>query len=135
MKTEMWQDRDNIVGKPIAKTLRRLTVPAVLSTFFTVIFEIIDMFWIGKLGAVSIAALSASSFYVWMLRGLGLIVATGTIALVSRRSGEKDEKGILTAITNAGAPSRTAYSPNKINLPGAFASIFMLILDYFCSGS
>jgi putative MATE family efflux protein len=102
---EMWQDRDNIVGRPIAKTLRRLTVPAVLSTFFTVIFEIIDMFWIGKLGAVSIAALSASSFYVWMLRGLGLIVATGAIALVSRRSGEKDEKGILTAITNAAGSS------------------------------
>lgn len=101
----LWKDRDNIVGRPIGKTLWRLTVPAVLSTFFTVIFEIIDMFWIGKLGAVSIAALSASSFFVWMLRGLGLVVATGVIALVSRRSGEKDEQGTLKGISDAAASS------------------------------
>lgn len=72
-----------------------------MSTFFTVIFEIIDMFWIGKLGAVSIAALSGASFFVWMLRGLGLTVATGAIALVARRTGEKNEQGLLQTIGHA----------------------------------
>jgi len=98
-----WADRDKIIGQPIGKTLLRLAVPAVISTLFTVIFEIIDMFWIGKLGPVSIAALSASSFYVWMLRGLGLVIATGAIALISRRSGEKNAPSVLAVIIDTTA--------------------------------
>lgn len=97
----IWKDSDKISGKPIGKALMSLAVPAVMSTFFTVIFEIIDMFWIGKLGAISIAALSGASFFVWMLRGLGLAVATGAIALVARRTGEKDEQGLLQTIGHA----------------------------------
>lgn len=97
----IWQDRDKITGQPIGKALISLAVPAVLSTFFTLIFEVIDMFWIGKLGPASIAALSAASFFVWMLRGLGLVAATGAIALVSRRAGEKDEQGLLNTISNS----------------------------------
>ena len=97
----LWHDRDKITGQPLARALVSLAAPAVLSTFLTFIFEIIDMFWIAKLGAASTAALSASSFFVWMLRGLGLTVATGAIALVSRRTGEKNEPGVLGAISNA----------------------------------
>jgi putative MATE family efflux protein len=96
-----WDDREKIIGQPIGKALLQMAIPAVLSTFFTVIFEIIDMFWIGKLGAVAIAGLSASSFYVWMMRGLGLIIATGSIALISRRSGEKNDQGVRHTIFNA----------------------------------
>jgi putative MATE family efflux protein len=98
-----WQDRDKIERQSIGRILVSLAVPAVTSTFFTVVFEIIDMFWIGKLGSDSIAALSGASFFIWMLRGLGLTVATGTIALVARRTGEKDETGLLKTISNAAA--------------------------------
>ena len=98
-----WQDRDKIERQSIGRSLVSLAVPAVTSTFFTVVFEIIDMFWIGKLGSDSIAALSGASFFIWMLRGLGLTVATGTIALVARRTGEKDETGLLKTISNAAA--------------------------------
>jgi putative MATE family efflux protein len=97
----MWDDRNKMTGRPLARALISLAAPAVLSTFFTFIFEIIDMFWIAKLGAASTAALSASGFFVWMLRGLGLTVATGAIALVSRRVGEKNEPGFLAAISNS----------------------------------
>jgi len=101
----MWQDRDKIENQSLEKTLVNLAVPAVISTFFTIIFEIVDMFWIGKLGTVSVAALSAASFFVWILRGLGLAVATGAIALVSRRAGEKDEPGLLKTVSNSIASS------------------------------
>jgi len=98
-----WHDRDKIAGQSIGRSLILLAVPAVTSTLFTVVFEIIDMFWIGKLGPDSIAALSGASFFIWMVRGLGLTVATGTIALVARRTGEKDETGLLITISNATA--------------------------------
>jgi putative MATE family efflux protein len=104
MSTQMniiWQDHDKITGQPIHKALLSLAIPAVLSVFFTFVFEIIDMYWIGKLEADSIAALGAASFFVWMLRGLGLTVAAGAIALVSRRTGEKNEQGLVSTIANA----------------------------------
>jgi len=100
-----WLDREKIAGQSVGRSLVSLAVPAVTATFFTVIFEIIDMFWIGRLGPYSIAALSGASFFIWMLRGLGLAVATGTIALIARRTGEKDETGLIKTISNAYASS------------------------------
>jgi len=100
-----WQDRDKLTGQSIGRGLLSLAVPAVTSTLFTFIFEIIDMFWVAKLGAVDIAALSGASFFIWMVRALGLIAATGAIALVARRTGEKDEKRLLETIYNSIASS------------------------------
>jgi putative MATE family efflux protein len=98
---DLWKDREKINQQSIKKTLISMALPAIMSTFFTIIFEIIDMIWVGQLGPVSVAALSASSFFVWMLRGLAMTVATGAIALVSRRAGEKDEQGLLKIIMNS----------------------------------
>ncbi|MCP5106369.1 MAG: hypothetical protein GY950_23490 [bacterium] len=39
-----WHDSDKILGRPIGKSLLSLAVPAVISTFFIFVFEIIDMF-------------------------------------------------------------------------------------------
>lgn len=100
-----WDDREKIAKKTIGKSLISLAVPAVTATLFTVVFEIIDMFWIAKLGGDAIAALSGASFFIWMVRGLGLTVATGTIALVARRTGEKDEDGLMKTIPDAIASS------------------------------
>jgi putative MATE family efflux protein len=97
----MWKDRDRIVNQPILQSLISLAMPAVGSTLFFVIYEIIDMFWIGKLGARPVAALSAASFFVWMLRGLALTVATGAIAMVSRRAGEKNRQRLEETVIHA----------------------------------
>lgn len=97
----IWKDRDKVINQSIGKTFIVLAVPAVASTIFSIIFEIVDMFWVGKLGTDAVAALSAASFFVWILRGLAMTVATGTIALVSRRSGEKNETELLRTISNS----------------------------------
>jgi len=96
----MWKDRDRIVNQPIFNSLISLALPAVGSSLFFVIYEIIDMFWIGKLGARPVAALSAASFFVWMLRALAQTVATGAIAMVSRRAGEKDRMRLQETALN-----------------------------------
>ncbi len=93
-----WADRDKIEGLSIGRGLFVLGLPAVASNLFTMTFEFIDMWWVGRLGPVSIAAMGGASFFVWMLQGLGIIVATGAIALVSRRTGEKNESGLYQTI-------------------------------------
>lgn len=101
LRTMKWDDRDKLASQTIGRSLISLAVPAVTATFFTVVFEIIDMYWIGHLDTESIAALGGASFFIWMVRGLGMAVATGAIALTARRVGEKDEKGVLDTIFNA----------------------------------
>lgn len=97
----MWTQRDRIVKQPVLKALLLLAMPAVASSMFYVIFEIVDMFWIGKLGSSSVAALSAATFFVWLLRALAQTVAIGTIALISRRAGERDKERLLKTAINA----------------------------------
>jgi len=86
----MWKERDIIVKQPIVQSLFSLALPAVGSSLFFVIYEIVDLFWIGRLGQRPVAALSAASFFVLMLRALALTVAVGVIATVSRRVGQQD---------------------------------------------
>lgn len=92
---------NQIVNQSITKSLISLTLPAIGSSLFIVVFEIVDMFWVGKLGSVPVAALSAASFLVWMLRSLAETVAIGAIAMVSRRTGEGDRKKLLDTTINS----------------------------------
>ena len=96
----MQNDRRLIDG-PLFSGLIALAGPSIASMMFTVVFEVVDMFWVGRLGAQPVAALSASSFYVWMLRGLAMAPAVGALAKVSRRSGEGDLPGAGRAAADA----------------------------------
>lgn len=97
----VFKDRDLIIhGNPM-RGLVSLAVPAVASSLFMVVFEIIDMYWVGKLGEKPVAALSAASFLVWMIRALSQTVGVGGLALISRRTGEKDIAGAQKTILGA----------------------------------
>ncbi len=91
----IWGKRDTIQEKSIIRGLISLALPVVVSNLFMMIFEVVDMFWVGRLGKDAVAALSSASFFVWMIRALALTIAVGTLALVARRSGEKNKKALL----------------------------------------
>jgi len=76
-----------ITEQSIGRTLIRLAIPAVLSNLFYMVFEVADMFWVGRLGGEAVAALSSASFFIWMLRALGLTIATGALAIISQKVG------------------------------------------------
>ena len=50
--------------------------------------SLIDLYWVGKLGSSSVAAMALSGTVLMMLFPLIMGVATGTVAMVSRRIGE-----------------------------------------------
>ncbi len=54
-------------------------------------FSIADAFWVGKLGAVSMAAVISSTFMIWIIYSLSSVISTGVVAMVSRFVGAKDE--------------------------------------------
>ena len=97
----MWEERERVVKESLFKSVAYLAWPAVASTMFSIVFEVVDMFWVGRLGAVPVAALSAASFCVWTLRALALTVATGALAVVSRRVGEGRPEEVTRAAKGA----------------------------------
>jgi putative MATE family efflux protein len=76
---------------------------------------IANMFWVGKLGAVDLAAVVSATFLIWFIYVLSDVISVGTVALVSRYVGAKEE-------TKAGYIARQAY---------LFAIVSSLILAIF----
>lgn len=73
--------------KVIALALPLMVVAALNTTQ-----SLIDMFWVGRLGPSSIAAVAISGTIIMVLFTLIFGVSTGTIALVARSIGAKDQE-------------------------------------------
>jgi putative MATE family efflux protein len=109
-----------LTRQSIGKTLIRLAVPAIFSNLFYMVFEIADMFWVGRLGGEAVAALSSASFFIWMLRALGLTIATGALALVSQKIGARPDTVPRTTLLRA--RQSTLFFSLMVTLPALLAS-------------
>ncbi len=78
----------DITGGPVRETLLRLALPVIALNILKAGYNIVDMFWIGRLGADYLAGVSGSVFLVWAIHGLSHLVTTGISAGVSRNAGE-----------------------------------------------
>ena len=81
--------RAMLVGSPLPRTILRLALPAVGSALLTLLFLLVDIFWVGRiLGAPALAAVSTAGFAVWILASLGEMIGVGVTAVAARRHGE-----------------------------------------------
>jgi len=85
------------LDRPIPGTILRLAWPVLVAEALRSAFSLVDMAWVGRLGAEATAALSASLFLVWLSHSLGWMLVAGVQAMVSRFIG-------------AGAPDRAAHT-------------------------
>src|SRR5215470_17958621 len=79
------------VALPAAGGYRQLwdlAWPVALSTSTVTLLTLVNLFWIGHLGTVALAAVSVCGNILFIVFGLSTIVHTGTLAIVSRRMGE-----------------------------------------------
>lgn len=67
-----------------------LAVPMALEMSMISIFQIIDIFWVGKLGPAAVAAVTISGTLRWGINSLAMGLGIGGMAVVARRMGEKD---------------------------------------------
>jgi putative MATE family efflux protein len=78
-----------LVSDPLPRTIARVAFPAVASTLLMTIFGTVDAFWVGtRIGAVGIAAVATSIFWIWMTISLAEMVSIGLTAVAARRYGE-----------------------------------------------
>ena len=85
-------DEPLLTTMPLSRAILKLAGPAIGSMIFIMIFGLVDVWWVGKLGADQLAGVSAASFIVWALQSVGTLVSTGVNAMVARQFGAKQNR-------------------------------------------
>src|ERR1700716_4271757 len=110
-----------------------LAVPMVLEMVLESLFAVVDVFWVGRLGANAIATVGLTESLLSLIFAVGIGLSMSTTAMVARRIGEKDPTGaavagvqaivigIVTAIV-VGVPCYI-YAPDLLRLMGASSDI------------
>lgn len=84
------QPDQQLLQLPISRAIFRLAWPAMTSYFFMMMFNIVDGWWVAKLGADALAGVGAASFIYWAIEAAATLVSTGVNAMVARFVGARD---------------------------------------------
>ena len=91
---------DDVTGGPIASTLVVLALPLVVQNLVQVLNQLVDTFWLGRLGESEVAAVGLNFPLVASLFGVVLTATVGTQILVAQRVGDDDERGAQRVVMN-----------------------------------
>ena len=79
-----------LVRDPLARTVRRVALPAVASNLLMTLFASVDAYWVGtRVGSPGLAAVSTAVFWIWGAVSLAEMVSIGLTAVGARRHGER----------------------------------------------
>ncbi|HMB93356.1 MAG TPA: MATE family efflux transporter, partial [Rhodothermales bacterium] len=106
-----------------------LAIPMVLEMLMQSVFGVVDIFFVGRLGADAVAAVGMTDSLLVLVLAMGLGLGMAATAMIARRIGEKDEAGAgLTAVQALIAGSivsvpisiaGVAFAPDMLALMGA----------------
>lgn len=112
----------DLLNDKILPSLTKLTIPIVLTAMMQMAYNMIDMLWIGKLGANSVAAIGVAGMFTWLSNGLVMMPRIGGQVKTGHSLGEKNEE-------NAIIYESAAF---QITIIFAFSfSVFMLLCSPF----
>ncbi|MFB6160600.1 MAG: MATE family efflux transporter, partial [Haloferacaceae archaeon] len=91
-------DPEDLVEGPVARTLLVLAAPLMVQNVVRVVQQVVDAFWVGRVGESAVAAVGLATPAVVV--GFALLAApfVGTQVLVSRRVGADDRHGARRAV-------------------------------------
>src|SRR3984957_9308284 len=95
-----------------------LAIPMVLEMVLESLFAVVDVFWVGRLGADAVATVGLTESLLSLVFAVGLGLTLPTTAMSPRRIGEKDPEGAAVAGVQAIAIGLTVSA--LVGLPCLF---------------
>ncbi|MBC7123883.1 MAG: MATE family efflux transporter, partial [Pseudothermotoga sp.] len=74
----------------LSKNLLYMALPTMGGFAVQVLYDIVDMFWIGKISSHAIAGVAVFSSIFWLVSVLNEIIGTGSVSMISQAYGAKD---------------------------------------------
>jgi len=124
--------QDYTIGS-MNRSIFLLAIPMVLEMVLESLFAVVDVFFVGRLGANAVATVGLTESMLSLVMAIGMGVAMSTTAMVARRIGEKDPEDAAIAGVQAiglgltislaiGIPAGI-FAPNLLRLMGASPAI------------
>lgn len=85
LRNSLWQER-----LALARQVWRLALPVILTNLLQSLVDVIDVFMVGRLGPIAIAAVGMSSAIRMLVLVMLLSVAAGSMSLVAQARGARD---------------------------------------------
>lgn len=84
----------------IIRSILKMGTPSMIGFLAGHIYHMVDMLWVSKLadGETAVAAVTIFSNVAWVFFSINMLVGPGSVAIISRRYGEKKYDAVATAI-------------------------------------
>ena len=69
--------RINLLEGKILPALSALALPIMATSLIQMAYNLIDMIWIGKIGASAVASVGAAGMFMWLSNGLATLAKMG----------------------------------------------------------
>ena len=119
----------NLTKGPILKTLTKLAIPIMASSFLGTLYNITDMAWIGLLGSKAVAGVGVGGMFTWLSQGLAAMARMGGQVQVAQciGRGERDRAhGFAQAAVQLATLMGMAYAVISLVFTRQMVAFFQL---------
>ena len=119
----------NLTKGPILKTLTKLAIPIMASSFLGTLYNITDMAWIGLLGSKAVAGVGVGGMFTWFSQGLAAMARMGGQVQVAQciGLGERDRAhGFAQAAVQLATLMGMAYAVISLLFTRQMVAFFQL---------
>lgn len=103
----------------ITKSLIRLAVPIIATSFVQMAYNLTDMIWVGRIGSSAVAAVGTAGFFTWLASAVMLLARVGA------------EVGVAQSMGRRNMEQARSYARHSIQLIVAIAAVYGMILIVF----
>lgn len=94
-------EKKDLTEGNLLKHLFTLGLPVMLGMIMHNLYSLTDIFWVGRIGSTEVAAVSLCSLLFFVIFAISQGFGSGTLAIVSRLFGQKQEEKAASSVRNA----------------------------------